>query len=164
MRLNPLGWLLVGGLLATTAPSLADEAPKADDRVKDALDRLKLTYKLTERANYQITFNTKDKRTQVAFVNSSTSKYQGVEYRDITSTAYKVDGDLPAADATALLADNDKRILGQWRTVPEKDVTYVIYAVQLPATASDTELRNALDAVAVTADEMEAKKSDKDDF
>jgi len=154
--------VLAGG---TVAASAAQDAPvKADPRVKAALVALKYKFTLTSSNNYQVEFTLKDKRTQAVFINSATEKFGKLEIREVTSTAYKVQGALSAADANRLLLDNDKRKWGGWRTVEEEGTTYVLYAVQLPATADAATLDNAIDAVMYTADDMEKEITKADEF
>jgi hypothetical protein len=168
--MNRFRSLLVSALVLCAVPtSHADDAPKADapkgdSRVKEALDRLNLKYEMTPRGAFQVTLTYKGNRTQVVFVNSSTSTYGEVEYRDVTSTAYRVKGDLDPKEANDLLADNDNRIIGGWRTVRKDGDTFVIYAIQTPVTASDKELRQIISAAGKTADDKEAERTQKDEF
>lgn len=138
-------------------------ANKADERVKAALDRLKLKYVVGDRGTYSVVFNV-DKRRQTIFVNSTTQEFNGSEIRLVTSTAFGVDGALPADKAVALLTDNNKRKLGGWRTVLVGGKTYVVYAVQVPANADDALLRTAIAAAMQSADALELEATGKDNF
>ncbi|HVK06154.1 MAG TPA: hypothetical protein VM490_21975 [Armatimonadaceae bacterium] len=143
----------------------AEKQAAADPRVKAALEKLKYAFTVNANKAYVLTFTLKDqKRTQAVFVNSSTEKYGPVEVREVTSTAYKVKGKIAADQAQRLLADNDRRKWGAWRTVEDGDATFVIYAVQLPADADAETLDNAIDAVMFTADAMENEMTKADDF
>lgn len=140
-----------------------------DPRVQAVLNKLK--YKATVNANraYEMTFQVNQAgmaqgRTQTVYVNSTTESFNNLEFRDVTSTAYKVQGKLPQDAALALLADNDKRKWGAWRTVEMNNETYVIYAVQIPANADETTMDNAIQAAMYTADEMEARMSPVNSF
>jgi hypothetical protein len=152
--------------IAKDGPQTPQDPPKkeSDPRVKIALDKLKYKYILTKSANYELTFDLKEKRKQVVFVNSGTEEFGKLEIRDVTSTAYKVTGKLPTEQALRLLADNDRRKWGAWRTVEDSGVTYVIYAVQLPADSPAESLDNAINAVMYTADAMEKEMSTEDTF
>lgn len=151
-------WLVV---LAPTGLA-AEEAP-ADARVKAALDRLKLKYTISL-DDFRLKYDREGDRSQVAFVNSNTVEFGGLEIREVTSTAYKVKGPLSAKAAHALLVDNDHRKIGAWRAVEEEGDTFVIFAVQIPATADDKTLQLAIDAVVNTADDKEKEATNKDEF
>ena len=154
--------LLATGAIAqdTAAPAKKD----GDPRIQTALDKLKYKYTVNGNKAYELTFDLKEKRSQLVFINSTTQTFSKMEMREITSTAYKVKGKIPADQALRLLADNDKRVWGSWRTVEEGDFTYVVYAVQLPADASAETLDKAIDAVMYTADDMEKEITKADDF
>ncbi len=155
----------------TTAPQAAQKpaagtpaaAPQADERVKVALDRLKLKYAIGDRGTYSVVFNV-DKRRQTIFVNSSTQEFNGTEIRLVTSTAFKVDGNLPVEKANALLNDNNRRKLGGWRVVGNNGANYVVYAIQLPANADDNLLRTAIAAAMQSADALELEETGKDEY
>ena len=148
---------------ATAAKPATAPQIKADEQVKAALDRLKLKYGVTDRGTYQLVFNI-DKRRQEVFVNSTVQEFNGTKIRLVTSTAFGVDGALPADKAVALLADNNKRKLGGWRTVVQSGKTYVVYAVQVPLNADDTLLRTAIAAAMQSADALEQEATGKDNF
>ncbi len=147
----------------TAAATTAAPAIKPDERVKVALDRLKLKYGLSAQGTYSIVFNV-DKRRQTIFVNSSTQEFNGSEIRLVTSTAFRVAGSLSVEKANALLSDNNRRKLGGWRVVGNNGANYVIYAVQLPANADDTLLRTAIAAAMQSADALELEETGKDEF
>jgi hypothetical protein len=135
-----------------------------DARVRQLLDQLKLKYSLTALKNYEVDFTLKDRRRQTVFVNSNTETFGRQELRQVTSTAFQVEGALPADTANRLLEDNDRRKLGAWRTVRDGGKTYVIYAVQIPAQTDPQTLEEAMDAARSTADAMEREVTGKDEF
>lgn len=135
-----------------------------DPRVKTALDSLKYKYTVNKSKAYEVTFDLKDQRSQVVFINSATQKFSKLELREVTSTAFRVKGKLSSEQALRLLADNDRRTWGSWRLVEEDGFTFVIYAVQLPADSNADTLDSAIDAVMYTADEMEKEVTKADDF
>lgn len=151
-------------VLLACLPALADPPP-ADPRVKAALARMNYPYKLNAGNDYELLFDLKGGRSQVVLVNSHTESYnQQLELREISSTAYKLQGPLSEAKANALLADNAQRKLGAWRTVSHDGATYVLYVVQLPANADAEMLALAIHAVMSTADKLEAQETGKDDY
>ena len=159
--------LPTGAIAQDTAAPTAPTAPAkkdGDPRVQTALDKLKYKYTVNDNKAYELTFDLKEKRSQLVFINSTTQTFSKMEMREVTSTAYKVKGKIPADQALRLLADNDKRVWGSWRTVEEGDFTYVVYAVQVPADASAETLDKAIDAVMYTADDMENEITKADDF
>lgn len=134
-----------------------------DTRVKEALDRMKLNYAIDERGAFRLLFTVGERRQNV-FVDSRIEQFNGLEIRLVTSTAYRVEGELPDAKAKALLADNIRRKIGSWRIASQGGFTYVIYAVQIPADADDNLLRAAMAAVMQTADAVEKEETGKDEF
>lgn len=147
-------------VLTANLSSAADIPP--DSRVKDALDRLKLSNTTNADGTFQVIFKVAGDRSQVVFVNSKTQTYYGTEYRDVTSTALEVEGDLEPEQARSLLADNDKRGLGSWRTVKRDDKTYVIYGIQVPVDIPDNRLAAVMAVARDAADQFEKDNSDLD--
>jgi hypothetical protein len=166
MKSQPLphiaaGLALACGLLSPALPARADEA---DARVKAALDAEKITYEISPAKNFRVIFDyTDDKRSQLVIINSSTSDFHGVSWRDVYSEAFSVKGPLSAQQANALLADSDTHVFGAWCTDQKEGMTHVYYQVAIPATASPKDLHNAISLVASAADEMEKKITKKDD-
>lgn len=136
---------------------------KADERVKTALDRLKVKYIVDERGTYSLIFNI-DQRRQSVFVNSTTQEFNGMEIRLVTSTAFRVNGALPGEKANALLIDNNKRKLGGWRIVQKEGVSYIVYVVQINANADDAIYRTAIAAAMQSADALEKEETGKDEY
>lgn len=146
-----------------TTPQTEGKTVQIDTRVKEALDRMKLNYAIDERGTFRLLFTVGERRQNV-FVDSRVEQFNGLDIRLISSTAYRVEGELPDARAKALLADNARRKIGSWRIASQGGSTYVIYAVQVPADADDNILRAAMAAAMQTADALEKEETGKDEF
>jgi hypothetical protein len=84
-----------------------------------------------------------------------------VKVREIWSPGYKHDGDLPAPVANRLLAHGHGLILGGWT----KQKAFAMLVVKIPATVTPKQLRDACEAAANAADEIEMELTPgKDDL
>lgn len=164
LLLTVAGPVTATALAQPPATEAADKANVGDPRVKTVLDSLKYKYTVTASKVYELTFDLKEKRSQMIHINTTTQKFSKLEIREVTSIAYKVKGKLAPDQALRLLADNDNRKWGGWRLVENEGFTYVLYAVQLPADSNAETLDNAIDAVMYTADDMEKEITKADEF
>lgn len=136
-----------------------------DPRVAHLLEELKLEYFLDHDADYRITFNIDETRSQMVTVESETREIGNLEVRGVWSIGLKSEVPLDAETATALLVHNGDSNLGAWQliTKPDDSCTAIFLCpVAIDAPAED--FRSVLHAVAVAADEMEAKLTGKDIF
>jgi hypothetical protein len=144
--------------------------PKADKRVRNALDNLSLAYELTPTNDFKLSpLPTEGDRTQLVYVNSLTQRYGSLEIREIIAPAFVTDGPMNEDLAVRLLRENGEVKLGAWRTAPitsgDKAGKYlVLYAIQLAADSDTEALRLAIKNVALTADRLEKELTGKDDY
>ncbi|UNK49970.1 hypothetical protein MNR01_02715 [Lysobacter sp. S4-A87] len=146
----------------TGMPAGETQRPVADPLVARHLDSLKYRYEVDEDGDYKLTFEVDDKRSQLAYVLSSTEKFGNLEVREIWSPAYRSgDGPFPVDVANRLLEDSQTSKLGGW----VKQGSMAVFVVKIPADAAAGELDDALDFVLRSADQMEAALTQgKDEF
>lgn len=139
--------------LAFTA-CLAAPAARAgtpDPALKALLDKQKIKYEIDSDGDYKITFDLGGGRTQLVWIRSATDTYGSLKVREIWSPGYKLDGELPAKIANRLLEHSHSMILGGWT----KQKTYAMFVVKILATATPQQVRDAAEAAADAADDME---------
>lgn len=144
----------------------ATPAKTGDARIKTLLDKLNLKYKVTDQGNFRLVFKIGDKRSQLVFINSETSKYDDIEVREVWSPAYECKGLIPEKTANYLLEESDKYKIGGWTSIKLDDGgRRVIFNAKTAANPSSDTLGSVLEAVANSADEVEKELTDgKDDY
>jgi hypothetical protein len=159
--------LLFSLLLFAAAPVLAQNdttASSGDPRVRAMLDELGYQYEVDADGDFRAVFEFEgEKRSQVVYVNSSTSEYDSLEIREIWSPAVESKGPLAPKVANRLLTASFDAPLGAWQVLKQASGKYLaVFAVKLGADADAPTLRKAMKAVLSHADEMEKELSKKD--
>lgn len=160
-------------LLALALPAVAQEdqttvadpiGDTPDPRVRALLDELGYQYEIDDDGDYRAVFEfTGEKRSQVVYVNSRTSEYDGLEIREVWSPAIEAKGQLAQKIANRLLEASFDAPLGGWQTIKRNDGKVVaVFAVKLGASADAQTLKKAMNAVLVNADNIEKELSKKD--
>ena len=137
--------------LAACLAAPAALAGTPDPALKALLDKQKIKYEIDSDGDYKITFDLGNGRSQLVWVRSKTEAYGDLKVREIWSPGYKLDGELSAKIANRLLEHSHSMILGGWT----KQKTYVMFVVKILATATPQQVRDAAEAAADAADEME---------
>ena len=112
--------------------------------------------------DYKLTFDVGEGRSQIVWIRSATEKYGSLKVREIWSPGYKFSGtQLPVAVANRLLEHSHGLILGGWT----KQKQFAMLAVKIPVSATPKQLRDAAEAAADAADEIEQELTPgKDDL
>ena len=158
--------IVVLGLLASMPLMgdglLGEKKIKTDTRVEKALKRLGFKYTKKKDGSFKLIFNVGKKRTQIVFIDSTTSVYRDFEIREIWSPAYQAKGDMIPEDvANSLLEDTQKKKMGAWSKIG----SYAIFVARISADSDDESLQSTLKLVLEAADEMEDQLSHgKDNF
>lgn len=136
--------------------------PNYDRRVERILLQEDITYSIDEDGDFRVVFELDEGRTQLGYIISDTSDYEGIEIREIWSVGYQSEeGEFPADVANRLLEETFNMKLGGWA----RDEDMAVYVVRLDADAGADELINALLLALYAADDMEeALTGDKDEF
>ena len=167
MRVLALAMLL----FVSTSPvvNAAESAPAAkvegDPAVREQLEQLGYKYDVDSEGDYRLTFGVdedEDGRSQLVFVRSPVETYGAHKVREVWSPGYLSDTDeFPAKVANRLLAATQDSKLGAWA----KQGRYAVFVVKLSASATASELDDAVEAALRSADEMEAELTPgKDEF
>ena len=146
--------------LAVAAPEARAGTP--DPAIKAQLESLDIEYEVDSDGDYKLTFNVGEGRSQLVWIRSATEKYGSMQVREIWSPGYKFSGtQLPVAIANRLLEHSHGLILGGWT----KQKQFAMLAVKIPVSATPQQLRDAAEAAADAADEIEAELTPgKDDL
>lgn len=150
-------------LAAPAARACGEHSPSADPAIARQLKALAYDFDVDDDGDYRMTKEMDDDRTQLVFVISRTEKYGVHRIREIWAPAYRSGEDdaLPADVANRLLADSQDSKLGSW----VRQGNTAVFVAKIAADASKQELQDAIEAAAVTADEMEKELTgDKDEF
>ncbi|GAB4395155.1 MAG: hypothetical protein OHK0053_00450 [Microscillaceae bacterium] len=129
-------------------------AQNADERVKANLDKLNYKYELKVDGIFQFMVPVNE-RYQLIFVNSATSMYDQMEFREIYTIIYDSPQRPTEAILGRLLIDNSKKKLGAWEMIVEEDKFYLIFTAKVPASLSAADMKSTIDIVAFSADAME---------
>lgn len=148
---------LVAGLAGLLASPVALATP-VDKKVKKNLDKLGLIYEIDTDNDFKMIMavNEDGSRSQLVFVSSKTYSLGNVEVREVFSPAARVPpGGLDAGTANELLIRNRNTIVGGWSIWEEAGSEVLVFAAKVPADMKKQELRDVIDAVAFTADQVE---------
>jgi len=143
----------------TAFPALAGEP---DAAIKAQLDSLDVKYDVDADGDFKVTFDLGGDRSQLVWIRSATDKYGSLKIREIWSPGYKYDGgELPVKIANRLLEHSHGLILGGWT----KQKQYAMLVVKIPVSSTPQQLRDAAEAAAGAADEIEKELTPgKDDL
>lgn len=146
-------------LLVVASPALAGDP---DPAVKAQLDSLGVKYDVDSDGDYKVTFDLGKGRSQIVWIRSKTESYASLKVREIWSPGYKYSGtELPVKIANRLLEHSHGLILGGWT----KQKQFAMLAVKIPVSATPKQLRDAAEAAADAADEIEQELTPgKDDL
>lgn len=169
--------LCVGGLIGSAMA--AEEAAKVekdvaaedskparelDPRVRKALEEEKLEFEVDQKGDAKVILRFTDDgdRTQLVIVQSGTFSYRTAEFREVFAAGLKADDDkgLDLALARRLMEESSRSKLAFWGI--EDGVIWAI--ARIPADASPATLREAIDFVAVRADDLEKERLGSDEF
>lgn len=128
---------------------------KGDDRVRSALDTESINYEIDDDGDFKVIFDLGEGRSQVAFVNSNTETFDGLEIREVWSVGLVGNGQLTAEVANSLLARNATYKLGGWEIAQQGGKVMAIFKICVSASATPSELRSILETVSLMADEIE---------
>ncbi|HNX04253.1 MAG TPA: hypothetical protein PKI32_02055 [Opitutales bacterium] len=160
--MKQIATILVALLLASSA--LRAEKGVADPRVAPLLDAINKPYNIDSDGDYKLILRFDDSRSQLLYVNSNTNTFGNMEIREVWSPAVKADDGLTYDQMKRLLVHNDKVKIGAWRIMTMNGKDVAVYAVQMPAASDAETLKNVIQAVSVTADEMEKEMLGTDDL
>lgn len=144
----------------------ADEAAGTpiDPRIKKALEAENLEFEVDAKGDAKVLlrFTDDNDRTQLVIVQTGTYTYRNTEFRDVFSAGLKADDPkgLDLALARRLLEQSSRSKLGFWGV--EDGVVWSI--ARIPANATASALKEAVDFVAVSADDLEKERLGTDEF
>ena len=142
----------------------APSAKPLDQRVRTALESEGLEFEVDEKGDAKVILRFTDDgdRTQLVIVQSGTFSYRKSEFREIFAAALKADEDkgLDLQLARRLMEESSRSKLAFWGV--EDGVIWAI--ARIPADAPAGTLREAIDFVAVRADDLEKERLGTDEF
>lgn len=138
---------------------------EVDPRVKAMLEKAELKYKTDTDGDFILSMGLPDDRSQSVLVRSQTHRIGGHERREILSVVHQ--GDMPEPKVMAYcLRQNYLVHFGSWRLQvdEENQRAVLLFGLDLDANASPEDLKFMISIVAKTADDLEQKLSNEDNF
>ena len=134
------------------------ESNQGDSRVKSRLDELGLKYKIDEDGDFRVLFSFEDGRKHEGFILSETSRFEGLEIREVISVGHVSDGPLDADLANAFLIFNSNVKFGAWQIRSnDGERCVVVFSALVAADTDSKSLDVVLRAVIVTAENVKRK-------
>ena len=166
MKRLPLLLPILPFAVAPVVAQVDTSATAGDSRVRALLDELGYQYEVDTDGDFRAVFEFEgEKRSQVVYINSKTSDFDGIEIREVWSPAIESKGPFTPKIANRLLEASFDAPLGGWQCLKQSNGRYVaVFAIKLGADADAQTLKKAMNAVLSHADEMEKEFSKKDAF
>ena len=140
----------------------ADDRVVADARVRGALEEAGLKFNVNEFANYVVPFTVGESRSQLVFVQSTTSQWGTMEIRKVYSYAYGSKTRLSQSKLEKLLKANGKLKSGAWELSDGAELL-AIFCVKVAADCDGESLGTVVRGVAEITDEVEESFTGKDE-
>lgn len=138
---------------------------RIDPRVQRLLESASLKYDITNAGDFKLSFNLGGGRSQVAFVNSNTETFGGLEIREVSSVGLFLKKSVPdPALMLYALVDNSNVKLGAWRVVLGDEGALVIFTAHISADTDAQTLMSVMTLVMRAADDLENKFSGDDKY
>lgn len=154
----------LGGLSPPALAQVGAQVKAADARVEKLLMEADLKYQVDEDGDFRLEFGLDDDRSQLVWIASRTSQYETLEVREVWAIAYRSKEPLSAEVANKVLLKNNEMIVGAWQLKKWGEDFVLAYAAQVAASTDAVSLRYAMEAVIVTADELEKELTGADEF
>ena len=148
------------GEISTDEPA---SSPKADVRVRRALESAGVKYAIDKDGDYKVTWTLEEGRTHVVFVNSNTTRLGTMELRKVWAVSFVAD-EVSANNMRALLELNAKYKVGNWSLSKQNGGYIATFNVTVAANCAAQALRTFTQVVASTADEIENTVTRADRF
>lgn len=145
---------------ALVAP--AARAVEPDPALKAQLESLDLKYEVDSDGDFKVVFDMGGGRSQLVWLRSKVETYGSLKVRELWSAGYRLGGKpVPEKIANRLLEHSHGVIMGGWT----KQKEFAMFVVKIPVSATPQQLRDAAEAAADCADEIEKELTPaKDDF
>lgn len=164
MKKSLLTFLLIIFVLMYKNHILFAQNPYFDVRIEQSLQDLKLRYeKNIVSGDYKFYFQIKD-RTQQVFVQSVTTTYNNLEFREVYSTIYRNKVAPSETVMRTLMIESSNKHLGAWELFYEAEEYYIVFNAKISANLTSNELQSVINLVAVCADDMEKQIFADDTF
>lgn len=139
-------------------------ADKPDASVRTLLEKLKLKYEVDTDNDYALPYEFEDKRSQMVYVLSDTETIGEMKVREVWSIAGKYEGAVPAEVSERLMTASRQLKVGSWEMDKDGESRVVVLVAKVPTTATAKTWKEIIEAIAVSADEMEKELTGKDDL
>lgn len=141
----------------------ADSAsPKADVRVKKALDNAGVKYHIDGDGDFVVVWKLDEGRSHLVFINSRTTKLGNMELRAVWAPAFIVD-EVSPNNMRALLELNSQYKVGAWGLKKQGGKYMAFFSLDVSANSAGSALKIFTNVIATTADGIEktVTKADK---
>jgi hypothetical protein len=127
----------------------------SDPRVETLLKQAGLKYTIDKGGDFRLTYDVGEDRTQLVFILSKTQQLGTLEIRQVWSVAYSSESSFSSEIANLLLEKNSTVKLGSWQKIKMGDKYVAIFSAQVAAETDAAALKQVLEAVTATADDVE---------
>jgi hypothetical protein len=152
---------MAAGATGSAADPEAQATP--DPRVESTLKGAGLAYSI-DAGDFRLEYDVDEARSQRVWVASDTARIDKLEMRDVWSVAARGKGDVPADIARLLLTENVRMVLGAWQVNQNQDEYLVVFSAPVDAGVDAATLQEVIEVVMFSADRIEKRLSDKDEF
>ncbi|WP_028973119.1 hypothetical protein [Spirochaeta cellobiosiphila] len=145
--------------------SCHQDGPSYDRHVKYQLKTLGFPYQIDDDGDFLIYRALPEGRKQNVWVSSVREKDSGIVYREIFSMAKDYKGLAPLEVSNNLLIQNySENRLGAWSLLQVDNYYILLYIVRIPVNNDSNWLYTAITETALSADDMERRLSDIDQY
>jgi len=155
--------LILGGLLLASHAQVGKKKA-GDPRVSGLLDEAGLKASIDDEGDFRLHNEVADGRSQLVWILSKTSELRELEIREIWAIAFKSPTPFSADVANQLLEQNCQTKIGAWQMRKMGDDFVAVFSAQIAADTDVDSLTTVIDAVALTADNMEQELSEGDEW
>ena len=135
-------------------PEADSVSPKADARVKKALDNAGVKYQIDRDGDFVVVWKLDEGRSHLVFINSRTTKLENMELRKVWAPAFVVD-EVSPNNMRALLELNTQYKVGAWGLKKQGGKYMAIFSLDVSANSAGSALKVFTKVMAITADEIE---------
>ncbi len=164
-KLSLIAIAMASVVMSASNPATA-AAEQEDGRVRAALEKAGVEFKVTDDKTFKVIIKLKGGRTQVVLIDSNTSKIKGtdMEFREIYALAHKVQGDLPANLTNKMMKESHDKKIGAWEIIEGNGTSLAVFTAKIDAGLNEINLSKIINSVGLVADTMESEISGKDEF
>jgi hypothetical protein len=149
----------------TNQAALAQNRQEPDERIRAALERQDYKFSISQGGHFKVTVRFEGNRTQGGTIFSNTNRLGDLEIRQICTTGYITEGQIPVEIALKLLTDTSVKKIGAWEIVRSSDGrSLALFCAKVDVNIRPKDLIAVIEATLGTADRMEQELLGTDEY